>query len=235
MPGAVLLAGEGALRAGAGRVSIATDPTHAGDIVRDRPELMVHGVATPTDLRALLDKVDVVAVGPGLGRSDWAAELLALLQADNRPAVWDADALNWLASSPNVTTSRVITPHPGEAATLLGSATAAVQSDRRAALKALQRKYGGIAVLKGAGSLVSGADEVPWLSTAGNPGMAAPGMGDVLTGMIAGLLAQGLSLQDAAVAAVDLHARAGDRAAAGGERGLIASDLLAEVRALVNA
>jgi NAD(P)H-hydrate epimerase len=235
MPGAVLLAGEGALRAGAGRVSIATDPTHAGDIVRDRPELMVHGVATPTDLRALLDKVDVVAVGPGLGRSDWAAELLALLQADNRPAVWDADALNWLASSPNVTTSRVITPHPGEAATLLGSATAAVQSDRRAALKALKRKYGGIAVLKGAGSLVSGADEVPWLSTAGNPGMAAPGMGDVLTGMIAGLLAQGLSLQDAAVAAVDLHARAGDRAAAGGERGLIASDLLAEVRALVNA
>jgi NAD(P)H-hydrate epimerase len=235
MPGAVLLAGEGALRAGAGRVSIATDPTHAGDIVRARPELMVHGVATPTDLRALLDKVDVVAVGPGLGRSDWAAELLALLQADNRPAVWDADALNWLASSPNVTTSRVITPHPGEAATLLGSATAAVQSDRRAALKALQRKYGGIAVLKGAGSLVSGADEVPWLSTAGNPGMAAPGMGDVLTGMIAGLLAQGLSLQDAAVAAVDLHARAGDRAAAGGERGLIASDLLAEVRALVNA
>jgi NAD(P)H-hydrate epimerase len=235
MPGAVLLAGEGALRAGAGRVSIATDPTHAGDIVRDRPELMVHGVATPTDLRALLDKVDVVAVGPGLGRSDWAAELLALLQADNRPAVWDADALNWLASSPNVTTSRVITPHPGEAATLLGSATAAVQSDRRAALKALQRKYGGIAVLKGAGSLVSGADEVPWLSTAGNPGMAAPRMGDVLTGMIAGLLAQGLSLQDAAVAAVDLHARAGDRAAAGGERGLIASDLLAEVRALVNA
>lgn len=235
MPGAVLLAGEGALRVGAGRVSLATDPTHAADIVRDRPELMVHGIATAADLPALLGKVDVVAAGPGLGRSDWAAELLELLQADQRPAVWDADALNWLASSPNMTPSRVITPHPGEAASLLGSGTAAVQADRRAALNALQAQYGGIAVLKGAGTLVSGADGVPWLCTAGNPGMAAPGMGDVLTGMIAGLLAQGLSLQDAAIAGVDLHARAGDRAAAGGERGLIASDLLAEIRPLVNA
>ncbi|MDA0705700.1 MAG: NAD(P)H-hydrate dehydratase [Proteobacteria bacterium] len=235
MPGAALLAGEGALRAGAGRVSIATDPSHAAEIVKDRPELMVHGIKNAADLRPLMQQADVVAVGPGLGRSDWAADIMDLLQADGRPAVWDADALNWLASSPNVTPSRVITPHPGEAATLLGQSTADIQADRRMALRALQRKFGGVAVLKGAGTLVSGADGVPWLCTAGNPGMAAPGMGDVLTGIIAGLMAQGLSLQDAANAGVDLHARAGDRAAAGGERGLIASDLLAEIRALVNA
>lgn len=235
MPGAALLAGEGALRAGAGRVSIVTHPSHAAGIVRDRPELMVHGAASAADLRALLDTADVLAVGPGLGRSDWAGELMAVVQTDQRPSVWDADALNWLASSSNVSASRIITPHPGEAGSLLGGSAASVQADRRLAVTELQRQYGGIAVLKGAGTLISGSDAVPWLCTAGNPGMAAPGMGDVLTGMIAGLLAQRLSLQDAAIAGVDLHARAGDRAAAGGERGLIASDLLVEVRALVNA
>jgi NAD(P)H-hydrate epimerase len=235
MPGAVLLAGEGALRAGAGRVSVATHPTHAAAIVRDRPELMVHGVAGAKDLERLLETVDVLAVGPGLGRSDWANELMQCLQADQRPAVWDADALNWLASAPNVSLKRIITPHPGEAATLLGQSTAAIQSDRREALQGLQVKYGGTAVLKGAGSLVSADDGAPWLCTSGNPGMAAPGMGDVLTGIIAALIAQGLSVQNAAIAGVDLHARAGDRAAARGERGLLASDLLGEIRGLVNA
>jgi hydroxyethylthiazole kinase-like uncharacterized protein yjeF len=138
-------------------------------------------------------------------------------------------------SAPNVSLKRIITPHPGEAATLLGQSTAAIQSDRREALQGLQVKYGGTAVLKGAGSLVSADDGAPWLCTSGNPGMAAPGMGDVLTGIIAALIAQGLSVQNAAIAGVDLHARAGDRAAARGERGLLASDLLGEIRGLVNA
>lgn len=234
MPGAVLLCGEGALRAGAGRVSIATDPSHAAAIVRDRPELMVHGVSGVADLEPLLENADVIALGPGLGRSTWAGELVAVLRADQRRAVWDADALNWLAERPNKAEQRIITPHPGEAATLLGKATLDVQADRRAALHQLQQAYGGVTVLKGAGSLVSAADSAPWLCTAGNPGMAAPGMGDVLTGIIAGLLAQGLSLQEAALVGVDVHARAGDRAAAAGERGLIASDLLAQIRGLVN-
>ena len=146
-----------------------------------------------------------------------------------------ADALNWLAATPARNDARIITPHPGEAARLLGSTAAAVQEDRRAALDALAETYGGTVVLKGAGSLVSAAaDEAPWLCSAGNPGMASAGMGDVLTGVIAGLLAQGLALPAAAAVGVEAHARAGDRAAARGERGLIASDLLGELRGVIN-
>jgi len=235
MPGAIVLCGEAALRTGAGRVSVATDASHAAVVVKDRPELMAHGIANGADLEPLLANADVIATGPGLGRSDWADELAALLQADERPAVWDADALNWLAEHPVKADNRIITPHPGEAATLLGVTTAEVQADRRAALQQLQRRYGGVVVLKGAGSLVSSTSGIPWLCTAGNPGMAAPGMGDVLTGIIAALLAQGLSLEDAAMAGVQIHAYAGDLAAASGERGLMASDLLAELRGIVNA
>ncbi len=195
---------------------------------------MSHAVSGAADLEPLLASADVIAFGPGLGRSDWAGELLSVLRQDDRPAVWDADALNLLAESPDRAEHRIITPHPGEASTLLGLTTAEIQGDRSAALVELQRRYGGVAVLKGAGSLVSSHSEGPWLCTAGNPGMAAPGMGDVLTGIIAAFLAQGLSLEDAASAGVEIHARAGDRAARDGERGLLASDLLAVLRDMVN-
>lgn len=234
MPGAVRLCGEAALRTGAGLVSIATRPDHAAVIVASRPELMPHGVEDASDLEPLMERADVIAFGPGLGRSPWAADLFKVMAADYRPAVWDADALNWLAESPSEHASRVITPHPGEAGTLLGSSTAEVQSDRRAAVSGLQEQYGGVAVLKGAGSLVFGGSGVPWLCTAGNPGMASAGMGDVLTGVIAALMAQGLTPDEAAVLGVEIHARAGDRAAASGERGILASDLLAELRSVVN-
>ena len=234
MPGAVLLAGEAALRAGAGRVSIATHPSHAAIVVASRPELMSQPVASPTDLEPLLDKADVIAFGPGLGQSDWAKALFKRLADDGRPAVWDADALNLLALTPDPASNRVITPHPGEEGTLLGMGTADVQADRPAALAALVEKYGGVAVLKGAGTLVSSSTHAPALSTSGNPGMASPGMGDVLTGIIAALMAQGLDLETAASVGVEAHARAGDRAAIGGERGLIASDLLVELRAVLN-
>jgi len=235
MPGAVRLCGEAALRSGAGLVSIATHADHAALVATARPELMPHAVSRPADLEPLLARADVVAFGPGLGRSDWAGALFEALAARDGPCVWDADALNWLAATPARNDSRIITPHPGEAARLLGSTAAAVQEDRRAALDALAETYGGTVVLKGAGSLVSApADEAPWLCSAGNPGMASAGMGDVLTGIIAGLLAQGLALPAAAAVGVEAHARAGDRAAARGERGLIASDLLAELRGVVN-
>ena len=234
MPGAIRLCGEAALRAGAGRVSIATDPAHAALIVASRPELMSHGIENIADLDALLEKADVVAFGPGLGQSDWAKALYERVAAFDRPSVWDADALNLLAESGARGTRRVITPHPGEAGALLELSAQAIQSDRIAALVALRERYEGTVVLKGAGSLVSSMDGPPWVCTAGNPGMAAPGMGDVLTGIIAALMAQGLDLEQAARTGVQAHAAAGDLAAEAGERGLIASDLLVELRAVLN-
>ena len=148
--------------------------------------------------------------------------------------MWDADALNWLAESPQKRENRVITPHPGEAATLLGSSAAEIQADRLAASKHLAERYGCVAVLKGSGTLISSTGGAPWICTAGNPGMAAPGMGDVLTGIIAALLAQGFAPEDGAAIGVEVHARAGDRAAEDGERGLLASDLLEELRGVIN-
>jgi NAD(P)H-hydrate epimerase len=234
MPGAARLCGEAALRAGAGRVSLATHPSHAAAIVQTRPELMAHGIENPRDLDALLETMDVVAFGPGLGKSDWARALYAVVTDSVLPAVWDADALNLLAEQPKAAPGRVLTPHPGEAGTLLGETAADIESDRKAALARLHERFGGPVVLKGAGTLVSSPNGAPWLSTSGNPGMAAPGMGDVLTGIVAAMLAQGLEPDMAAAVAVEAHARAGDRAAAGGERGLLASDLLAELRAVIN-
>ena len=234
MSGAARLCGEAALRVGAGRVSLATHPDHAALISAARPELMSHGVSGAADLKSLLEKADVVAFGPGLGQSDWARELFNVVSASDLPAVWDADGLNLLAAEPVARTERVITPHPGEAATLLDTDAASIQADRPAALQALASQYGGIAVLKGAGSLISATSGVPYVCTSGNPGMAAAGMGDVLTGVIAALIAQGLPLSDAAAAGVELHARAGDAAAVGGERGMLASDLIAALKGIAN-
>ena len=150
------------------------------------------------------------------------------------PTVWDADALNLLAEAGGSDDKRVITPHPGEAGNLLGITAADVQGDRLQALSGLQDKFGGTVVLKGAGTLVSSRSGPPFITTAGNPGMAAAGMGDALTGIIAGVLAQGLTQEDAAAVGVEAHARAGDRAAINGERGLLVSDLMAELRSVLN-
>ena len=235
MPGAAQLCAEAALRAGAGRVSLATHPDHAAAIPAARPEIMCHAIAAANDLGVLLEAADVVAFGPGLGQSAWADELYELLQDYDGQAVWDADALNRLATAANrLSNKRIITPHPGEAARLLASNTTAIQADRPAALAKLRDKYGGTVVLKGAASLVSVESGPAYVCTAGNPGMAAPGMGDVLTGIIAALMANGLSLTDAASVGVEVHARAGDVAAKGGERGMLASDLLSALREVVN-
>jgi NAD(P)H-hydrate epimerase len=188
-------------------------------------------VSDAADLDPLLQRADVVAFGPGLGQSDWARALYERIATLNRPMVWDADALNLLAERPEAADNRVITPHPGEAARLLGISAADVQRDRAGALAALQARYGGTVVLKGAGSLVS-AQAVPYLCSGGNPGMGSAGMGDVLTGIIASFLGQGI--REAAAIGVEAHARAGDRAAMGGERGLLASDLLDQLRTIVN-
>jgi NAD(P)H-hydrate epimerase len=234
MPGAVRLCGEAALRAGAGLVSVATHPVHAAQIPATRPELMCHGVESAERLLPLLEKATTVAIGPGLGDTAWSNELLDAVLASERPLVVDADALNLLADRDLDRADWILTPHPGEAARLIGSSPADVQADRRAALAGLAAKFGGTIVLKGSGTLVSARKGPPWLCSAGNPGMASAGMGDVLTGIIAALRAQQMSAELAAIVGVQVHAEAGDAAATDGERGLIASDVLLHVRASVN-
>jgi len=232
--GAARMAGEAALRVGSGLVSIATRPEHAGLMNLGRPELMCHGVETAVRLAALLEKVDVVVVGPGLGQSAWAKALFNAAIVSGKPLVIDADGLNLLANSPTTNPDWILTPHPGEAARLLNCSTADIQKDRFAAALSLQAGYGGIVILKGAGTLIA-SEQALAVSNTGNPGMASGGMGDVLAGVIAGLLAQGLSLQDAARQGVYNHGLAADLATEkDGERGLLASDLMPYLRQLVN-
>ena len=178
----------------------------------------------------------MLAIGPGLGQTAWGRALFALALACDKPRVFDADALNLLAQSPQpLRANDVLTPHPGEAARLLCIDTAAVQRDRFAAAHALCERYRAHVVLKGAGSVIASPGVMPALIAAGNPGMAVGGMGDLLTGCIAALLAQGLRARDAAIAGTLLHAAAGDAAAReDGERGLRASDLLPWLRRLAN-
>ena len=234
--GAARLAGEGALRAGAGLVSVATHPAHAAHLNTGRPELMVRGIADPRELSPLLERASAVAMGPGLGREPWGVGLIERVLAAGKPLVMDADALNWLAGARLRRDDWVLTPHPGEAARLLGCTAAEIQADRFSALRRLQDLYGGTIVLKGAGTLVLGPSQrPPGVCSQGNPGMASGGSGDVLTGMMAALLGRGLDPEQAAEAAVCLHAAAGDRAAAEGEQGLLATDLIAAIRPTLNA
>jgi NAD(P)H-hydrate epimerase len=233
--GAVRMCGEAAARVGAGLVSIATREANVGPILSARPELMPHGVHVPRNLEPLLSRAGVLAVGPGLGQDEWGRGLWNAALEAGKPLVLDADGLNLLAATPRELPSAcVLTPHPGEAARLLEIAIPEIQADRFAAARALAQKYRGVVVLKGAGSLIADSDGrvavCPW----GNPGMASGGMGDVLTGVVAGLLAQGLGTWDAACLGTGLHAHAGDLAARAGERGLLASDLFPYLRALVN-
>ena len=232
--GAAILAGSAAARAGAGLVTVATRPEHARTIPLFRPELMTAAVTTTRDLDALLDRVSVVAIGPGLGQSDWAIPLLAKVLQTRLPLVVDADALNLLALEPLRRENWVLTPHPGEAARLLGITSTEVQTDRFAAVTSLRDRFGGTVALKGAGSLVAGATGPIRLNRTGNPGMAGGGMGDVLTGVIAGLVAQGMEPGVATVAGVYLHGYAADQCTGEGERGMLAGDLLPVIRALVN-
>jgi len=232
--GAIAMAAEAALRAGAGLLSLGTRRDHVGPLLARLPEAMTHALEDSDALPALLDKAKVVAIGPGLGQDDWARALFARVLASPRPLVLDADALNLLAQDPRALPAAILTPHPGEAARLLGCSTADVQSDRYTAAQALAERFHAVVVLKGAGSIVAAPGQRPRLIAAGNPGMAVGGMGDLLTGIIASLRAQGLAAFDAAAAGALLHALAGDRAAADGARGLLPTDLLAPLRRLAN-
>lgn len=235
--GAVRMVSEAALRIGAGLVSVATRGAHASGLLSARPELMVRAVDDTDALAPLLQSADALALGAGLGQHDWGRALWQQAMDCDLPLVLDADGLNLLAKQPRDFADRdvVLTPHPGEAARLLDCSIADIQRDRFAAVRTLSERYAAVAVLKGAGSLIADATGCVALCPWGNPGMASGGMGDVLGGVIAGLLAQGQTPWQAACVGVGLHARAGDQAAREGQRGLLASDLFAPLRQLVNA
>lgn len=236
--GAPRMAAEAAARVGAGLISVATHPEHAGYIAQQRPELMVHGIGNAADLTALLERASVLVVGPGLGQNNWGQSLFATVLDCSLPLVVDADALNLLAADPIGRDNWMLTPHPGEAGRLLNTTAQSVQADRLAALAELVHRYGGVSVLKGSGTLIGAPDATPALCTDGNPGMASGGVGDVLSGVLGGLLAQfyphSLSLQEVAELGVCLHAAAADEAALAGERGMLAADLFGQLRRLAN-
>jgi NAD(P)H-hydrate epimerase len=233
--GAARLAGESAARTGAGLVTVATHPAHAVLSTGSRPELMCQGIESPQQLDPLLRRATVVAIGPGLGQGRWGLSLLGRVLQTSLPMVVDADALNLLAEEPLERHNWVLTPHPGEAARLLGTTAGQVQADRYLSVLRLQQRYGGVAVLKGSGTLIQGPGQRPCaVCSQGNPGMATGGMGDVLTGVIGGLMAQGFEAEEAACMGVCLHSAAADRAAEDGERGMLAGDLMPEIRRLAN-
>ncbi|MFE1815831.1 NAD(P)H-hydrate dehydratase [Metapseudomonas otitidis] len=231
--GAALLSAESALRSGAGMVSLATRGEHLAAALARVPEVMSVAVESTGTLRPLVERADVLVVGPGLGQGPWGRALLSVLSAAALPQVWDADALNLLAAGAvQLPPDCVITPHPGEAARLLGVEVGQVQADRPAAALALARRYSAVVVLKGAGSLVASPDGCLALCDRGHPAMATAGLGDVLAGLVGALLAQHLSPFEAAALATWLHAVAGERQGLKG-RGLAASDLIPTIRQLI--
>lgn len=231
--GAALLAAQAAQRGGAGLVSLATRDEHVPAALARLPEVMTQGVASANQLLSLAANADVLVVGPGLGVQAWGRSLLSAVASRALPQVWDADGLNLLAQGGvQLPADAVLTPHPGEAARLLGISTEQVQADRPAAALALARRYQAVVVLKGAGSLIASADERLALCDRGHPAMAGAGLGDVLAGLLGALRGQGLPAFEAACLGVWLHASAGEQLAQQG-RGLAASELLPAIRQLL--
>lgn len=236
--GAASMAAEASVRTGSGLTSVATQPQHVPNILARRPEIMACGVTSGQQLEPWLDKPSVLVVGPGLGRSSWSEQLLQKAVASGLPMVLDADALNILADGRVVKTtdhSWVITPHAAEAARLLGVSVAEIEADRFSAVQQLQQKYNAVVLLKGPGTLIAGADQIIKVCPYGNPGMATAGMGDLLSGIIGSLVAQGLSLKDATELGCCLHSAAADRLVDdSGYRGIAATDLLPYLQKLLN-
>ena len=231
--GAIQMSAESALRCGAGMVSMATRNEHVSAALTRLPEVMVQGTHSANQLMGLLEQVSVLVVGPGLGQAAWGRSLLSAAANALLPQVWDADALNLLSSGAvSLPAHCVITPHPGEAARLLGISTAQVQADRPAAAHALSKQYAATVILKGAGSLIASPDGRLSVCSQGHPAMATAGLGDVLAGVVGALLAQGMDGFDAACLAVWLHANAGAQAGQSG-RGLAATDLIPAIRQLL--
>lgn len=238
MGGAALLASEAAIRSGAGLVSLATRPEHVAASLTRCPEVMCHGVETVAALKPLIFKADVIVIGPGLGQDAWAEQMLREVLSSDKARVIDADALNIITEKQlfesDVKQPQICTPHPGEAARVLAEVVSELMADRFAAVKNLQKSLGGTVVLKGAGT-VSTAGEKIYLCNKGNPGMAVGGMGDVLSGICGAFIAQGLSAEDAARAAVYAHASAADLITSSqGEVGLLATNVSKVIPRVIN-
>ncbi len=243
MVGAVLMASRAALFSGAGRVYSAMLSKDAPTVDVCHPEIMVRSPLALTQLKQL----DCVAIGPGMGQSITAIELLIfwLTQPIGQeiPMLLDADALNLIAIHPHLAklvknrqAETVITPHVGEAARLLATSTEFIQNNRIDAAQQLAKKFHSICVLKGAGSVCAYHDGSYFVNTTGNPALATGGTGDVLAGLIASLIAQGLPVLDAAKLGVFVHGAAADNLAARGigPVGMTASELVLEVRNVIN-
>lgn len=270
MGGAVMMASEAASYVGAGMVTVLTREAHVAPLLARHPECMVLDADRHVSaINEILAKATVIVAGPGIGKGAWAVSLLLKALSTDVPLVLDADGLNFLASrscsdsgsgSEETLCERgnwVLTPHPGEAARLLGVSTVDIGVDRFLSAQQISDRFNGIVALKGAGTLISQPVRLEQsgsqlteaenlasvniapvniaLANVGNPGMATAGMGDVLSGVVGGLLAQGLSLIDAAQVGVWLHGKAADCAVKEtGERGLRATDLLPFIRRLAN-
>ncbi|MGH8660962.1 MAG: NAD(P)H-hydrate dehydratase [Burkholderiales bacterium] len=239
MVGAALLAGRAALKTGSGRVYVGLLSRDAHAVDTEQPELMLR----TADEVLKLGHLTCLAVGPGLGQMPDAAFYLGVALESQLPLVLDADALNLIAADARLagalrarSAPSLLTPHPAEAARLLATSTREVQDDRVGAATALAARLNALVVLKGAGSVCAAPDGTWHINTTGNPGMASAGMGDVLTGIIAALLAQGADPRTALLAGVHLHGAAADRAVAGGAGpvGLTAGETIAAARALIN-
>jgi len=234
MSGAARMVAEAALRVGAGKITVATHVDHAAVLNLGRPELMVHGVTDERSLIRLMNGIDAVVVGPGLGRDGWALQLARTAFRHEGPMVVDADGLRLMGREVRRDWPTVITPHPGEAAELLDLSVAEVEADRPAVARALAERFGVTALLKGAGSVVA-SDANLSVCGRGHPALATAGAGDVLSGVIGGLLTQGCPMTQVVTQAVCWHAVAGElEAHRAGAHGLAASDLLMPLRQLAN-
>lgn len=239
MGGAVIMAAEAAFASGAGKVTVVCDVSHHMAILARSPNIMLKDINSLSiiEIQNLIEQIDTIALGMGLGRNDWSEKVykqwFPLLLESEKTVILDADALWFLAKQPKPLHENIcVTPHPGEAAKLLGITVREVESDRIQAIYELEKKYKGQWVLKGAGSLIL-EHQVLWICTAGNPGMGTGGMGDVLSGMIASLKAQfqqAIALHEV----VTLHALAGDELAKTGQRGLQAQQMSHAIYIVMN-
>lgn len=231
--GAGIMAAEAALISGAGLVGVATRSEHVPAILARQPEVMTIALESSDQLEVALKRPSVLVLGPGLGQSEWSHAVFEYCIKAPMAMVVDADALNLLSQQTphNVRDDWVLTPHPAEAARLLGLTTKSVQADRLAAATKMQQKFGGTIILKGAGTIIVG-QQGAFQCKLGNPAMSTAGMGDVLSGVIGGLMAQKIPSMDAACLAVWAHARAGDLAASDLGKHIKATDIFQFIRGL---